>query len=381
MGKYNRYDDEFKQNLVNLYQSGKTQTDIAKEYGVSDSALTRWVKQFSEVRLNDDQILTVQQIKQLQKRNAKLEEENLILQKSNCHIHASNEVRMNAVHTLRNEHVISTLCRVLQVNRSSYYKHFYGPTAPRTLLNQQLRQLIFKIYHDNDLRLGVAKITQLIKVEYGLSVSTGHIYRLMKTMNLPQMSTRKPLFKYQTTSEALPLPNQLQQKFSCHHPNTTWTSDMTYIHTDQGFVYLCVVLDLFARKIVSWQVATKMDQNLILSTFQKAVTYRQPDENLLMHTDRGSQYLAHDVRQFLDQHHMTHSYSKPGYPWDNAVTEAFFKYLKQEELSRRHFKNLIKVKQAVFQYIEGFYNPRRPHSANNLLAPDQKEAKYFSESN
>ncbi|MGA3436553.1 integrase core domain-containing protein [Lactiplantibacillus plantarum] len=121
-----------------------------------------------------------------------------------------------------------------------------------------------------------------------------------------------------------------------------------------------------------------MDQNLILSTFQKAVTYRQPDENLLMHTDRGSQYLAHDVRQFLDQHHMTHSYSKPGYPWDNAVTEALFKYLKQEELSRRHFKNLIKVKQAVFQYIEGFYNPRRPHSANNLLAPDQKEAKYFS---
>jgi len=82
MGKYNRYDDEFKQNLVNLYQSGKTQTDIAKEYGVSDSALTRWVKQFSEVRLNDDQILTVQQIKQLQKRNAKLEEENLILQKA-----------------------------------------------------------------------------------------------------------------------------------------------------------------------------------------------------------------------------------------------------------------------------------------------------------
>lgn len=112
---------------------------------------------------------------------------------------------MNAVHTLRNEHAISTLCRVLQVNRSSYYKHFYGPTAPRTLLNQQLRQLIFKIYHDNDLRLWVAKITQPIKVEYGLSVSTGRIYRLMKTMNLPQMSTRKPRFKYQTTSEALPL--------------------------------------------------------------------------------------------------------------------------------------------------------------------------------
>lgn len=114
----------------------------------------------------------------------------------------------------------------------------------------------------------------------------------MKTMNLPQMSTRKPRFKYQTTSEALPLPNQLQQKFSRHHPNTTWTSDMTYIHTDQGFVYLCVVLNLFARKIVSWQVATKMEQNL------------------------------------------------------------------------------IEVKQAVFQYIEGFSNPRRPHSANNLLAPD-----------
>jgi putative transposase len=288
---------------------------------------------------------------------------------------------MNAVHTLRKEHTITILCRVLHVNRSSYYKHFYGPTAPRTLLNQRLRQLIFKIYHDNDLRLGVAKINQLIKVEYGLSVSNGRIYRLMKTMNLPLMSTRKPRFKYQTAVEDLHLPNQLQQQFNCHHPNTTWTSDMTYIHTDQGFVYLCIVLDLFARKVVSWQLSAKMDQNLILSTFQKAVAYRQPPEGLLLHTDRGSQYLAHNVRQFLDQQHITHSYSKPGYPWDNAVTESFFKYLKQEELNRRHFKDLATVKQAVFQYIEGFYNPRRPHSVNNMLAPNQKEAKYFSELN
>lgn len=121
MSKFKRYDDEFNKSLVDLHIAGKTQSDLCRDYGVSGSALSKWVKQFSEVKLEDNSVLTTKQIQELQKRNAQLEEENLILKKSKCHIHAKLQVRIKAVYRLRFEHTTVTLCRVLRVNRSTYY--------------------------------------------------------------------------------------------------------------------------------------------------------------------------------------------------------------------------------------------------------------------
>ena len=138
-----RYDEDFKRTLVNLYQAGgKTQTALCQEYGIAPMTLSRWIKQYSIVTTDDGEVLTAKQVKELQKRNAQLEEELLILKKSDCHLHATLKQRLNAVHNLRLQHNVKTLCRVLGVNRSTYYKHYHSEPANRTKINQEISKLI-----------------------------------------------------------------------------------------------------------------------------------------------------------------------------------------------------------------------------------------------
>lgn len=221
-------------------------------------------------------------------------------------------------------------------------------------------------------------MTHILNNEYGYNISAGRVYRLMKSMNLPQMSTAKPKFRYQKIIEDQQFPNIINRQFSSSKPNQKWTSDMTYIKTAQGNVYLGVIMDIFSRKIISWKVSSRMTSAFIVELIRNALIKRSTSSNLILHTDRGSQYTSHEVRQFLDTNHINHSFSKPGYPWDNAVTEAFIKYAKKEEFNRRKFNNIIEVRQAAFTYIEGFYNTRRPHSANDLMSPNQKESNFHT---
>lgn len=269
------------------------------------------------------------------------------------------------------------LCRVLNVNRSTYYKHFDPTPAPRTVENQQLRQTIFSIYMDSKKRLGAAKIKVVLERDFGIFNSVGRVYRLMKSMDLPKMSTAKPKFLYAKPKVSLAYSNHLNQQFNPTEPNRVWTSDISYIPVNKGFVYLCVILDLFSRKIIGWRVRPTMEASLVLETLETAVNQRNPKEPVLFHTDRGSQYCATSVRQFLDTHNLVPSYSKAAYPWDNAVNESFFKYMKKEELNRRTFRTIQEVEQSSFEYIEGFYNSKRPHSANNMMTPNEKEKIYF----
>jgi len=167
--------------------------------------------------------------------------------------------------------------------------------------------------------------------------------------------------------------NHLEQKFNPPGPNQVWVSDITYVGISGGFAYLCAIMDLFSRKIIAFRVHHKMDSPFVIQTLRQALDLRKPDHTILFHSDRGSQYTSSSFRKFCDENNITQSFSKKGYPWDNSVMEAFFKYAKQEEFSRRNFANVSEVKMAAFQYIEGFYNSRRPHSANQMLTPNEKE--------
>lgn len=293
-----KFDEDFKKSIVKLYENGKSQNALANEYGVALSSIARWVKQYSEVKFDDGTILTARQIKQLQKRNAQLEEENLILKKSDCHIHATLDERLKAIHLLRHEHRIIALCRVLKVNRSTYYKRFSNPPAPRTLEDQQLRKHILAIYTARQKRIGAAKIQRVLLRDYGISISTGRVYRLMKSMNLPKMSTSKPAFKNQNRQVSLDRPNHLKQAFNPPAPNQVWTSDFSYIPVGRkGFIYLCVILDLFSRKVIAWSVGTKITTDLAISTLKKAIRSRNIERPVLFHTDQRSQYTSTAFRK------------------------------------------------------------------------------------
>ena len=283
---------------------------------------------------------------------------------------------MNAIYTLRHQHAIKTLCRVLRVNRSTYYKHFKEKESAREVENQTLRSEILTLYSRSAKRMGAYKIRQRLLVEYGRTVSVGRVYRLMKSMVLPKMSTVKPV-STKMKNEQGEYKNHLGQRFNPTRPNLVWASDITYVRVAGRFCYICVVMDLFSRKIIAYKVGTSADRQLVTETFTMACSKRNYPKGVLFHSDRGCQYTAKDFRKTLDEMEFVQSFSAKGHPYDNAVVESFFKYLKKEELNRKSYLSVKELELSLFEYIEGFYNTRRPHFANDLLAPVEKEDAYI----
>ena len=296
MSKFKRYDDEFKKSLVDLHIAGKTQSDLCRDYGVSGSALSKWVKQFSEVKLEDNSVLTAKQIQELQKRNAQLEEENLILKKNKCHIHAKFQVRIKAVYRLRFEHTTVTLCRVLHVNRSTYYNFINRKPSKRDIDNQRFRKILLEIYMKAKKRIGTRAFKILLQRDYGITISEGRIYQLLKSMNLPKISTIKPRFKSRKPPE-FTTDNLLRQDFNPKAPNQVWTTDFTYISIGhKRHVYLCAILYLYSKKCIAWKVSDKIDARLACETLQIAINTRRPTDPILFHSDQGSQFKSQEFR-------------------------------------------------------------------------------------
>lgn len=199
----------------------------------------------------------------------------------------------------------------------------------------------------------------------------------MKSMNLPKMSTVKPKFIYSKKEDSSVCNNKLKQNFTTDKPNLVWVSDITYVKVNGSFYYICVIIDLFSRKVISYSVSNKIDTKLVINTFNKAFISRNRPKNLIFHSDRGCQYTSKEFRKFLENCNIIQSFSAKGYPYDNAVAESFFKFLKFEELNRKSFTSKSELELSLFEYIEGFYNSKRPHSANYMLSPNQKEKLYF----
>ena len=215
------------------------------------------------------------------------------------------------------------------------------------------------------------------KRDYRINVSNGRVYRLMKDMNLPKMSTVKPFqHKSKMVSDG-ECKNILSQKFNQFAPNKAWVCDFTYIRAAGRFYYLCVILDLFSRKVISHKLSCKIDTKLAIDTVNSAVAARGKSKGIIFHTDRGCQFTSAEFRRHLEHLNMIQSFSAKGHPYDNAVMECFFKYLKKEEIHRKSYTSFDELQLAVFQYINGFYNSVRPHSHNNGLTPNQAEFNFL----
>lgn len=269
------------------------------------------------------------------------------------------------------------VCRVLRVNRSTFYKFLKHRESEHEKENKYIKTCIVEIYARTNKRLGAAKTAICLSRDYRINISVGRVYRLMKTMNLPKMSTTKPHFKRNTAEIGGKCENILKQNFDQPQPNLVWVSDFTYIKAANRNYYLCAIMDLFSRKIIAYKVSSKIDTKLAIETLNLAISDRGVSLGVVFHTDRGSQFTSKDFRQYLDNLGMIQSFSAKGHPYDNAVMECFFKYLKKEETDRRHFSSVGELELALFKYINGFYNSIRPHSHNNGLSPSKFENDFF----
>ena len=191
------------------------------------------------------------------------------------------------------------------------------------------------------------------------------------------MSTIKPKSISRPKESSGCYADHLHQDFHQKAPNLVWTSDFTYLKAGGKWYYLCIIMVLFSRKIISWNISSKPNADLVIQTFQKAYYSRNCPAGLMFHSDRGSQYTAFAFRKLLDELNVIQSFSKKGYPFDNACCESFFKYLKKEETNRRNFRTYRDLYHSVFQYIEGFYNSRRPHGSLGYLTPDEMEITFW----
>jgi transposase InsO family protein len=204
--------------------------------------------------------------------------------------------------------------------------------------------------------------------ELGLQVGQRRIGRLMRQNGIQVIRSRK--FKRTTDSDHVfnIAPNLLQQDFTASGPNQKWAGDITYVWTREGWVYLAVILDLFSRRVVGWAISNRMKQDLALRAVNMAIAIRRPP-GCIHHTDRGSQYCAHDYQKLLRKHALTPSMSGKGNCYDNSAVESFFKSLKAELVWRHNWQTRREVEVALFEYINGFYNPRRKHSALGWKSP------------
>ena len=200
----------------------------------------------------------------------------------------------------------------------------------------------------------------------------------MKQLQLPKMSTDKPSVPARHSDNETCI-NYLHQNFNQKAPNLVWASDITYMKAGGKWCYLCIVMDLYSRKIIAWHISADADAELVITAFQKAYKKRNAPYGLMFHSDRGSQYTAFAFRQLLDSLNVVQSFSKKGYPFDNACCECFFKYLKKEETNRKCYHSLQELQLSVFEYIEGYYNSKRPHNTLNMLTPNEAEAFYWEQ--
>lgn len=241
----------------------------------------------------------------------------------------------------------------------------------------EIRKRILEIYAQSDKRLGVKKIKLCLTREHCITISEGRVYRLMKQMKLPKMSTVKPPKTAAGKEDTGVCQNLLAQRFDQKAPNLVWVCDFTYVKVGGMFYYICAILDLYARKVIACRVGHKIDRFLAIDTLQDAVRLRGVSKGVMFHTDQGSQFTSRDFRKVIDELGMVQSFSAKGHPYDNAVMECFFKYLKKEELDRRSFQSVEQLKLSLVSYISAFYNSRRPHSHNHGLSPNQAENSFL----
>ena len=244
--------------------------------------------------------------------------------------------------------------------------------------NKILDEEIKEIYKNSKNRYGAPKITFLLNKK-GIKACQNRVSKRMKLLGIRSIINRK----FRPHNSKSPninndYPNLLNQEFTADKPGLKWVSDITYIYTkEQGWTYLAVIIDLFDLKVIGWTYGEKIDTNLVITALSRAVINRDRENDCILHSDRGSQYTSIRLEEMLEILNIKHSYSKKGYPYDNASMESFNAILKKEEVNLSSYDNLENTKLILFNFIESWYNNTRIHSKIDYMTPNEKYNNYL----
>lgn len=272
------------------------------------------------------------------------------------------------------EFSVGKMCKVFKVSKSSYYQWMRFLPSKRHNENRMLLSRIRRIHEKSKATYGSPRITKELQ-EQGFKVSRPRVARLMKTANIKAVHKRKYVVTTDSKHNYPVVENKLQRDFSSHRKSQVWVSDITYIPTQAGWIYLTVIIDLFDRKVVGWSMSNSLHaEETTLKAFSMAIKNRPVMKNLIFHSDRGVQYACKAFTKLLKAYqNIQPSMSGKGDCWDNAVAESFFKSLKVELVYRNKYQNKYQAKLSIFQWIETWYNTERRHSALGNLSINEFE--------
>ncbi len=273
----------------------------------------------------------------------------------------------------RKYHQTKTLCTVLNASKSGFYRWLKSDMSNHRKRDIELKQGILNAFAESKQIYGSPRIHATLRTD-GEKCSKKRIVRLMQELEIRSIVKKKHKVTTNSRHKRSTAPNLLNREFNPDQKNKVWASDITYIRTHEGWLYLSVVMDLYSRKIVGWTTSDRLTDDLVKRALEKAVESRKPKPGLLFHSDRGIQYASNEIQSYLVKNKMTCSMSNRGDCWDNSVVESFFDSLKSEWTFHKSYQTRKQAHHSLFEYIEFFYNRKRLHSTIGYLSPENYEA-------
>lgn len=269
---------------------------------------------------------------------------------------------------------VTTCCRVLHVSRSGYYAWLARGPSGRQQRRDDLAEKVTRIHEDNRGVYGSPRVYQTLRAG-GVRVCENTVAKIMREEGLRAKTKRRFVPRTTDSNHENPIAkNLLDRQFEADEPNHKWVVDITYIPTDEGWLYLAGVLDLFSRKLVGWSMKDHLGWELVGDALTMSLTHRRPGTGMLHHSDRGTQYTCDEYRRLLDRYGITVSMSATGNCYDNAAMESFWATLKTELVHHEHYATRDEARRSIFEYIETFYNRQRIHSSLGYVSPETFEA-------
>ena len=370
-----KYSKKFVQNIVGQYEKGEAVAFLCKEYEVPRSTVYYWITQHKKLKSRSGTEVSYKDYYNLKRKYDKLEEKLAVVKAADCSFSAPLKAKLNALESLYGQYSIHVLCEALEVSRGTFYNHISRrkTITQYDIRRENIREQVEIICKESKQRFGAKKI-HAIMTQQGVKTSPGYIAELMREMRLVSIG-RHSKREYKKQSARGKRINKVQQEFNVSDPNKVWVSDITYFKVNDKGYYICIVMDLFSRKIVAHRVSRKQSTYLVTSTLRIALEERGNPKGLTFHSDQGTQYTSKAFRELLRMNNIVQSFSATGRPHDNAVAEAFFGTLKKEELYRTNFKSEREFCDCIDDYMV-FYNAERPHGTLAYRTPEKYENDY-----
>ena len=378
-----QHDKQFKLDAVQYYQDHKDLgvRGCAENLGIGYSTLTKWLKDFREsgdipVRgsgnyASDEQKEIARLRREL--RDAQDKKSNQHSGKMTEAIYLEVSEKTEAAKKAGRRVSVSGMLKFLGVSRSGYLAWLHHVPSDTEKRREAVKAKIQDIYDDSKQNYGAPKITVELR-KTGEVISERTVGTYMRQMGIRAQWSKPWTITTKDSDFSTELQNILDEQFNPDRPNAVWCSDITYIWTIDGFVYLTSIMDLFSRKIIAWTLSETLEVSCVIDTINKAKARRNIDQPLIIHSDRGSQYVAKEYKKATEN--MQRSYSKKAFPWDNACIESFHSVIKREWLNRFKIRDYKQAYQLIFEYLEAFYNTKRIHSHCNYMSPNEFERVY-----